>query len=125
MTIEDAKQIANGLIQSYIGPDSRVVDMPSFYGALVQALQAAHQQGWKDRGEEGKGAIAMTEWNEDFSVEAFRKLDEIKPLDPGLSGRVALSYTQLSLIIDRMGRELTDAVAFWKLARKAGAVADD
>ena len=50
MTIEDAKQIANGLIQSYIGPD-RVVDMPSFYGALVQALQAAHQQGWKDRGE--------------------------------------------------------------------------
>jgi hypothetical protein len=34
MTIEDAKQIANGLIQSYIGPDSRVVDMPSFYGAL-------------------------------------------------------------------------------------------
>jgi hypothetical protein len=50
MTIEDAKQIANGLIQSYIGPDSRV-DMPSFYGALVQALQAAHQQGWKDRGE--------------------------------------------------------------------------
>jgi hypothetical protein len=52
MTIEDAKQIANGLIQSYIGPDSRVVDMPSFYGALVQALQA-HQQGWKDRGEAG------------------------------------------------------------------------
>jgi hypothetical protein len=51
MTIEDAKQIANGLIQSYIGPDTRVVDMSSFYGALVQALQAAHQQGWKDRGE--------------------------------------------------------------------------
>ena len=51
MTIEDAKQIANGLIQSYIDPDTRVVDMPSFYGALVQALQAAHQQGWKDRGE--------------------------------------------------------------------------
>ena len=25
--------------------------MPSFYGALVQALQAAHQQGWKDRGQ--------------------------------------------------------------------------
>jgi hypothetical protein len=73
----------------------------------------------------GKGAIAITEWNEDFSVEAFRKLDEIKPLDPGLSGRVTLSYTQLSLIIDRMGREPTDVVAFWKLARKAGAVADD
>jgi len=28
--------------------------MPSFYGALVQALQAAHRQGWKDRGEAEK-----------------------------------------------------------------------
>ena len=50
MTIEDAKKIAQGLIQSYIGPDHRVMDMPSFYSAIVQALQAAHQQGWKDRG---------------------------------------------------------------------------
>jgi hypothetical protein len=47
MTVQDAKQIAHGLIQDYIGPDDRVMDMPSFYGALVQALQAAHQQGWK------------------------------------------------------------------------------
>ena len=39
MTIEDAKQISNGLIQSYIGPDRRVVDMPSFYGTLVQPLE--------------------------------------------------------------------------------------
>ena len=63
MTIEDAKQIAQGLIQVYIGPDHRVMDMPSFYGALVQALQASHQQGWKERGEaessdEALGAVA-------------------------------------------------------------------
>jgi hypothetical protein len=51
MTLEDAKQIAQGLIQGYIGPDHRVLDMPSFFGALVQALLAAHEQGWKDRGE--------------------------------------------------------------------------
>jgi hypothetical protein len=51
MTVNDAKKIAHGLIQDYIGPDHRVIDMPSFYGALVQALQAAHQQGWKGRGE--------------------------------------------------------------------------
>ena len=51
MTIEDAKKIAHGLIQGYIGPDQRVMDMPSFYGAIVQALQAAHQQGWNDRTE--------------------------------------------------------------------------
>ena len=33
-----AEQIAHGLIQSYIGPDHKVIDMPSFFGALVQAL---------------------------------------------------------------------------------------
>jgi hypothetical protein len=37
VTLEDAKQIAHGLIQNYIGPDHRVMDMPSFYGVLVQA----------------------------------------------------------------------------------------
>ena len=51
MTEKEAGQIAYGLIQGYIGPDYRVMDMPTFYRALVQALQAAHQQGWKDRAE--------------------------------------------------------------------------
>jgi hypothetical protein len=50
MTAKEAGQIAHGLIEGYIGPDHCVMDMPSFYGALVQALQAAHQQGWKDQG---------------------------------------------------------------------------
>jgi hypothetical protein len=49
MTSDDAKKIAHGLIQGYIGPDHRVMDMPSFFGALVQALQAAYEQGWKDQ----------------------------------------------------------------------------
>jgi hypothetical protein len=48
MTTHDAKQIAHGLIQDYIGPDHKVTDMRSFYEALVQALQEAHRQGWKD-----------------------------------------------------------------------------
>ena len=51
MTVKDAQQIAHGLIHGYIGPDHRVMDMQSFYRALVQALQVAHQQGWKDRAE--------------------------------------------------------------------------
>jgi len=54
MTLRDAQQIAHGLIQAFIGPDHRVMDMPSFYGALVQALQSAHEQGWKDRGDAEK-----------------------------------------------------------------------
>jgi len=54
MTLRNAEQIAHGRIQGFIGPDHRVMDMPSFYGALVQALQAAHQQDWKDRGEAEK-----------------------------------------------------------------------
>jgi hypothetical protein len=48
MTHKEAQQIAHGLIQAYVGPDHRVMDMPSFFGALVQALQTAHQQGWDD-----------------------------------------------------------------------------
>jgi len=52
MTYKEAQQIAHGLIQGYIGPDHRVTDMRSFIGALVQALQTAHQQGWNDRGAE-------------------------------------------------------------------------
>ena len=51
MTDEEAKQIAHGLIQGFIGPDLRVMDLQSFFRALAQALQAAHQQGWKDRAE--------------------------------------------------------------------------
>jgi hypothetical protein len=51
MTDKEARQIAHGLVQGYIGPDHRIMDMASFYRALVQALQAAHQQGWKDRAE--------------------------------------------------------------------------
>ncbi len=57
MTVKDAQQIAHSLIQGYIGPDHRVMNMQSLYRALVQdralvqALQAAHQQGWKDRAE--------------------------------------------------------------------------
>jgi hypothetical protein len=51
MTDKQAEQIAQGLIQGFIGPDHRVVDMKSFFGALTQALQEAHVQGWKDRAE--------------------------------------------------------------------------
>ncbi len=40
-----ARAVAHGLIQGYIGPDHRVLDMPSFYSALVQALKAAREKG--------------------------------------------------------------------------------
>ena len=38
MTVKDAQQLAHRLIQGYIGPDHRVMDMQNFYRALVQAL---------------------------------------------------------------------------------------
>jgi hypothetical protein len=56
MTDKEAQQIAHGLIQGYIGPDHRVMDISSFYGALVQALQEAHVRGWRDRSEVEKVA---------------------------------------------------------------------
>jgi hypothetical protein len=52
MTLRDAQQIAHGLIQGYIGPDHRVIDMSSFYSALAQAIQAAYRQGSNDRATE-------------------------------------------------------------------------
>jgi hypothetical protein len=36
-----ARETAHGLIQSYIGPDHKVIDMKAFYSALVQALREA------------------------------------------------------------------------------------
>jgi hypothetical protein len=45
MTEKEAGEIAHGLVQGFIGPDHRVMDMQSFYRALSQALQKAHQQG--------------------------------------------------------------------------------
>jgi hypothetical protein len=54
MTLRDAQQIAHGLIQGYVGPDHRVIDMPSFYSALVQALRTAHQDGKDSREPKGQ-----------------------------------------------------------------------
>jgi hypothetical protein len=37
----EARQTAHGLIQGYIGPDHKVINMKACYSALVQALMAA------------------------------------------------------------------------------------
>jgi len=39
MTEDKARDTAKGLIQGYIGPDHKVIDMKTFYSALVQALR--------------------------------------------------------------------------------------
>jgi hypothetical protein len=44
----EARGTAHGLIQGYIGPDHKVLDMKSFYSALVQALKAARETGQAD-----------------------------------------------------------------------------
>ena len=44
MTEEKAREIAHGLIQGYIGPDHKVIDMKAFFSALVQALSAAGKE---------------------------------------------------------------------------------
>jgi hypothetical protein len=38
-----ARQTAHGLIQGYIGPDDKVIDMKAFFSALVQALKNARE----------------------------------------------------------------------------------
>ena len=39
----EARQTAHGLIQSYIEPDHKVIDMQAFYLALVCALREARE----------------------------------------------------------------------------------
>lgn len=52
----EARATAHGLIQGYIGPDHKVVDMPNFYSALVQAIRTARWQGQTD----GPGGDVLT-----------------------------------------------------------------
>lgn len=45
----EARAAAHALIQRYLGHDHKVLNMPDFYAALVQALKAARGQGKADR----------------------------------------------------------------------------
>ena len=44
MDDDKARETAKGLIQGYIGPDHKVIDMKAFYSALVQALTDASKK---------------------------------------------------------------------------------
>jgi len=44
----EARATAQGIIQSYIGPDHKVIKMQDFYGALVFALKSARERGQAD-----------------------------------------------------------------------------
>jgi hypothetical protein len=67
MTYKEAQQIAHGLIQSYLGPDHRVIDIPSFFGALVLALVEVRR--WK----EGN----LTDFNRRLAI-AQKELDPMR-----------------------------------------------
>ena len=45
----DADKKATALIQSYLGPDHRVINMQSFHSGLSQALREAREQGQVDK----------------------------------------------------------------------------
>ena len=45
----EAAKLATALIQSYLGPDHKAIDMRSFHSALSQALRRAREQGRVDR----------------------------------------------------------------------------
>jgi pyridoxal/pyridoxine/pyridoxamine kinase len=44
----EARMDADALIQGYLGPDHKVLNMADFYSALVQALKTAREQGHAD-----------------------------------------------------------------------------
>jgi len=43
-----ARETAHDLIQGYLGPDHKVINMQACYSAMVQALKAARKQGHAD-----------------------------------------------------------------------------
>jgi hypothetical protein len=45
----DADKAATALIQSYLGPDHKVIDMAAFHSGLSQALRLAREQGQVDK----------------------------------------------------------------------------
>jgi hypothetical protein len=45
----EADKKATALIQSYLGPDHKVIDMAKFHSGLSQALREAREQGQVDR----------------------------------------------------------------------------
>lgn len=45
----EARATAHALIQGHLGPDHKVLNMQSFYSALVQALKAARERGHTDQ----------------------------------------------------------------------------
>ncbi len=47
----EARATAHGIIQSYLGPDHKVIKMQDFYGALVYALKTAREQGHAEDGD--------------------------------------------------------------------------
>lgn len=46
----EARSVAHSLIQDYVGRDHRVLNLPSFHSALVQALKDARLKGQDDCG---------------------------------------------------------------------------
>ena len=56
----EARQVAHRLLPGYIGPDHKVLNMPSFYSALTQALRAARAQGQVDSsGQQSAGRSSL------------------------------------------------------------------
>ena len=47
----EARQVASSLIQEYVGPDQRVIDLKGFSSALARALNAARMRGEDDAGD--------------------------------------------------------------------------
>lgn len=51
----DPNTVALALIQRWVGPDDKIIDMSAFYDALVKALVDAHAEG-EDEGEDEAAA---------------------------------------------------------------------
>ena len=53
----DANTVALALIQKWVGPDDKIMDMSAFYDALVKALTDAHKEGENEGGDEASAEL--------------------------------------------------------------------
>jgi hypothetical protein len=59
--VKSAEQTARSLLQVFVGPEYKIIDMPSFYGALVEALCAALSRAGSCGGGEAHSALGESD----------------------------------------------------------------
>ena len=90
--------IAEALVQGYLGPKQRVINMERFFTALMQALHDAYALGWKDRGEIERAKCLTASLAQPISMRrgfARSALGNTKVITPSRNSAEILSWSMI------------------------------